>query len=612
MNRNDRIFRLFYSSILIIVFIVFIFSCFLETNNSNMLEKILNAMSIAGFVGMFGSFILTLVQEYVARKNYNICVLCKKSQFSLSIIQGIQSIMIQKPNVKVDIYTYSKEDDPNSQIESFLSNEAYQYDGIMIRPIDITEKMYTSIIELIERNRKIVLIDINLNIEQQKCMKSLIKPVHVCSDFSLGGKLLADFIKKFIETNGIENTRLILFIGPNTKASARKRCKSLLLSLAEVNYHRIAEIVSINSFNVQENLELFNRKIKIWKNDSSMDLKNKNVIVFCGNDAIAKEIMIQMNDKHYINPIKEYFKEVANIVFLGYDGIRGSDGEYELDSFGYNYVTIDVLPQNQGRQGAEILYCMLENKKEPIYKKDIVYPEIVERVKQVNREKEIIYASNIKDIDYLLSGREAFIFDLDGTIADTEVFHWKAYNVLLSSYGVKLKNEDIKKYIGNTESLIYEMIKKDFKIEFSNEEFLMKRLDLYFKFLEEEGLKPFLYFTEMLHIYPNAKYLMLTSQKEEVAEKLLKYWNLTSRFEKVLSVSNTAFNKKDVIRNVNKYFNVNKKNIVFFEDVDQYLEVAENEGITAIGVQQTYNEGLLVNCSAIIKGYFEDSMIIEK
>lgn len=64
----------------------------------------------------------------------------------------------------------------------------------------------------------------------------------------------------------------------------------------------------------------------------------------------------------------------------------------------------------------------------------------------------MIKSYNYNNLNFLFNNKKIMIFDLDGTIADTETFHWKAYNQLLKNkFNIELSMDNISKYIGNAE-----------------------------------------------------------------------------------------------------------------------------------------------------------------
>ena len=167
-------------------------------------------MSVSGFAGMFGSFALTLLDQYLKRNNYHICVLCRKKEFTASLMQGIQDYFVQKPNAKVDFFAYDHAD-TNSAMETFLKNDARKYDGIVLIPdVVVTEGVYEGIKGLLAAKKPLILLDQNLSLEQQDNLNTKLKPVYICSDFDQGGRAIAEYIHSYVKVNGQDQTRVIL------------------------------------------------------------------------------------------------------------------------------------------------------------------------------------------------------------------------------------------------------------------------------------------------------------------------------------------------------------------------------------------------------------------
>lgn len=207
---------------------------------------------------------------------------------------------------------------------------------------------------------------------------------------------------------------------------------------------------------------------------------------------------------------------------------------------------------------------------------------------------------DIKDISSLLEAKKTLIFDFDGTIADTESFHWEAYHHCLSEFDVVLTKKHIDRYIGNTESKIYRMIKEDFDIDFDEEVFLKKRISIFLELIKHKDLKPFKFFMDILNTYSDRKFNILSSQKEYIITTLLKLWDLESYFDNIISVEKGDISKAAVLKDTYKYFGAYNNEVVLFEDTNRNLTLAKNESIVAIGVEHNFNKSLLKDCDAIL------------
>jgi len=152
-----------------------------------------------------------------------------------------------------------------------------------------------------------------------------------------------------------------------------------------------------------------------------------------------------------------------------------------------------------------------------------------------------------KDITNALSKKKVFVFDFDSTLANTEDYSWIAHNRALEKYGITLTDEHIKRYIGSNDEVIFSKIKEEFKIEFDSQKHLVERLAIYLNLVKENNLKCFNYFTQILKIFPDTEFYILSGSKEIVIRQILNIWQLDNRFKKVISVFDLKISKKEVL-----------------------------------------------------------------
>lgn len=200
-----------------------------------------------------------------------------------------------------------------------------------------------------------------------------------------------------------------------------------------------------------------------------------------------------------------------------------------------------------------------------------------------------------------LNGKKGLLFDFDGTIANTEKLQLEAYNILMKKYGISIGNEKWLSYIGNSENIIYEMMKEEFGINFDNEELMKERLGIYLDLVNKTKLKPFPFFMQILDKYSDKKYFILTSNREDVVKNMLTNWNILNKFEKIISIASKEYSKREILENTEKHLKLNKSEIVYFEDMDRNLNIAKELNIVTIGVEHEFNKNKLKNCDYIIE-----------
>jgi len=178
------------------------------------------------------------------------------------------------------------------------------------------------------------------------------------------------------------------------------------------------------------------------------------------------------------------------------------------------------------------------------------------------------------------------IFDLDGTIANTEKYHWMAHNIVVSDFGIQLTDEDIKKYIGHNDKQIYSMICEDFNVDIDIDKAIEHKVDTFIRLAGEYNIKPFTPIKNIIENTKNRK-VILSSQNERIINELLKLWGYEEKFEDIISLSQTKKTKLEVIQE--KY---GSYKVVVFEDTFRIIEELRDNGIRCIAVRNDYNKDL--------------------
>jgi len=199
------------------------------------------------------------------------------------------------------------------------------------------------------------------------------------------------------------------------------------------------------------------------------------------------------------------------------------------------------------------------------------------------------------ELDTLLKSKKMWLFDFDGTIANTEPLQLKAYNECLKDLNVFLTDDDFARYVGKQELQIYKLIKSDFNIIFDDNRFLSERTDAYLRLVKTENLTPYPYFMELLK-NKDVQFNILTSNRLNVINSILDTWDMRNSFNQVISAATNGIDKSDVINDIDGYFGFKSDEIAIFEDANTYLRVAQQNNILAIGIQNTYNYNRLIDC----------------
>ena len=212
--------------------------------------------------------------------------------------------------------------------------------------------------------------------------------------------------------------------------------------------------------------------------------------------------------------------------------------------------------------------------------------------------------------DYLPLGAKACVFDFDGTLADTEAFHFELYRRLLGDgFGVDLAWEDWLHYIGRTDPDFHRMMEKDYGITIDSEAVMA----VYFRALLEEepaAAAPYGWVREVLTEAREKQIpaCILSSGNRDVICACLKAWDLSGFFRdaNVISVSSGLFAKGDVFADPARYldgFSGGPGDVMLFEDSIHTIKTARGCGIGWVaGVTHGYNRGIEAFCDLLLDG----------
>ncbi len=199
----------------------------------------------------------------------------------------------------------------------------------------------------------------------------------------------------------------------------------------------------------------------------------------------------------------------------------------------------------------------------------------------------------------ILGDKRAYIFDLDGTIADTERIHWEAHNMVLKKrFGIEVDLPHIYSYLGTPESVFLKQIEKDYNIDIGGPK--GKGYDKYIKERNKtaeklilKNSKPFPFMTELLEGTFGISIFLVSAQNRSLIHKMLQSWGLLGTFTDV----NTFIVEGDKTKPYYYDFifekilkNAKPEEVVLFEDVNKYLEEGKKRGFVTVGINNGFGK----------------------
>lgn len=202
----------------------------------------------------------------------------------------------------------------------------------------------------------------------------------------------------------------------------------------------------------------------------------------------------------------------------------------------------------------------------------------------------------------ILDEKELFIFDLDGTVCDTEPCHHAAYVRTIESLcpGHTIPAEEfLKEYVGHPETEIYSLLKKNKGIDFDDSLFFETRVNNLFDIVRERKLDCASFYRQLEKEYPDRKFIALTSQRVSVLERFKEFIDY-GKIKEFISVADLPYNKKDVLADTEKYLGYPQSKCVIFEDFAPTLKAAMSNGVYAVGVCHNFNSLSDEDCDEMI------------
>jgi beta-phosphoglucomutase len=185
---------------------------------------------------------------------------------------------------------------------------------------------------------------------------------------------------------------------------------------------------------------------------------------------------------------------------------------------------------------------------------------------------------------------KALIFDLDGTLANTEMLHYRAWKEALLQNGVvRFTLETFLNYVGTSnEKVATDFIHSD-KIDKSVAELIREKQALYLRFIPEislcDGVR------EVLSRYHRKKLLAVASsshQQEIMA--ILKTNKLAEYFSKVIGGDMVELKKPnpEIYLKVQSLLHVAPEECIAFEDSTSGLIAAKNSGMFGVAIPNEF------------------------
>ena len=202
-----------------------------------------------------------------------------------------------------------------------------------------------------------------------------------------------------------------------------------------------------------------------------------------------------------------------------------------------------------------------------------------------------------KFLDKLLD-KKLFIFDFDGTIADTVSTEFEIYSVVLARLGKKMKKSLWKKLLeSHTAEGYLNLTNEIFDLSIKYDEFVDMYADA-IRYVERKyppilfgWVKPFLAQS------PNVSKIILSNKDGNIIKENLASLGILNHFVDIFSCTTLHTTKEELYPQVLKKYQLSAVDCVLFEDTQRYIDAGKNIGFNTVGVIHKNNKksGLLAD-----------------
>lgn len=213
---------------------------------------------------------------------------------------------------------------------------------------------------------------------------------------------------------------------------------------------------------------------------------------------------------------------------------------------------------------------------------------------------------------------EAIIFDMDGTLVDTEPFHTEIELNQFKQNKIEISGEEHQQYLGVTSEVMWRQIASKHSISLTTDELIKQNHEeslKYFAALDSIPVMPEL--VEVLEKLEanNYKLAVASSSTPEIIDLVLTKTNLKKYFPIIVSGSDVAKSKPapDIFLFTAHKLGAKPTNCVVIEDSPNGIKAAKAAGMTCVAYNgANVNSEKLQEADDIIQNYSELERIIIK
>lgn len=201
---------------------------------------------------------------------------------------------------------------------------------------------------------------------------------------------------------------------------------------------------------------------------------------------------------------------------------------------------------------------------------------------------------------------EGIVFDMDGTLINSEQLHIDAWIYMFEKYNLPLKEEDVHQWIGVSDVIICQRLAKQFETKVPAEELLHEKRT-YFREVAHQHVDIMPGTIEGLHMLESVPKAVATMSNRYEAEKSLKKTDIYKLFVSIVTADDVEHHKPDPACYLKacKELGLPPSLCIGVEDSISGVTSSKSAGLFTIGVANTIDKKDLMHADIVLNDTIE-------